>query len=319
MEQTDITALGEALIDFTCQSVNGRGQRVFTQNPGGAPANVVVAASRLGSRTAFFGKVGDDMHGRFLKEVLEQENVDTYGLRLDGNFFTTLAFVDIAPNGERTFSFARKPGADTQLSRGEVDPEHLWNSTIFHVGALSLTDEPSRDATIFALRTAKSADVLISYDPNYRAALWPDEETAREQMRSVIPYADLMKLSDEETELLTDRCDPEGAAEELIRQGVSVVVVTLGGEGAYVRTAEGGRRVPGFPCHAVDTTGAGDAFWGAFLHKISVSGCRPEQLALEEIADFARFANAAASLCVEREGAIPAMPRMEEALARLNA
>ncbi len=308
----DVTALGEALIDFTECGRSPAGARLFEQNPGGAPANVLCAVSRLGGRAAFIGKVGEDMHGGFLRDTLAGEGVDVSGMVSDGGVFTTLAFVALGRSGERSFSFARRPGADTCLRPDEVPEALLGESRVFHVGSLSLTDEPARSATLRAVEAARRLGAAVSYDPNYRASLWPDAESARAQMRSLIPRCDVMKLSDEETVLLTGEGDPVRAAERLLRAGPACVAVTLGGEGALVATRQGVRVVPAFPVEAVDTTGAGDAFWGAFLYRLTRSGKRPEALSLDEAADFARFANAAASLCVGRRGGIPAMPGLKE-------
>ncbi|MDR1936150.1 MAG: carbohydrate kinase [Candidatus Accumulibacter sp.] len=315
---SDIAVFGEILIDFTFHGFGAAGQRLFAQNPGGAPANVAVAARRLGSRAAFLGKAGKDMHGAFLKETLDRLGVDTRGLILDERYFTTLAFVALDERGERHFSFARKPGADTMIESGEIDMEILLASRIFHVGSLSLTGEPGRSATLFALEKAKSAGIVVSYDPNYRASLWPDDETARRRLRALVPFADVMKISEEESALLTDEESPEAAAAALCGRGVKLAVVTLGERGAYVRTPAGGRFVAGFPSKAVDTNGAGDAFWGGFLHRLNESGRRPENVSLDEASRFAAFANAAASICVEGHGAIPAMPGREEVLERLE-
>ena len=205
----DITVFGEILIDFTSQGFNEDGQMLYARNPGGAPANVAVAAGRLGAHTAFLGKAGNDMHGKFLKSVLEEEKVDTSGLILDDQYFTTLAFVEVNENGERTFSFARKPGADTQIQKEEIEIDVLDKTSIFHIGSLSLTAQPARDTTLYAVKRAQKKGSIISYAPNYRASLWPDEKMARQQMRSLIPYVDLMKISDEETELLTDEKEVE--------------------------------------------------------------------------------------------------------------
>ena len=229
----DITTFGEILIDFTSQNLNEDGQMLYARNPGGAPANVAVAASRLGAHTAFIGKAGNDMHGEFLRSVLQKEEVDTKGLLLDDQYFTTLAFVDVNASGERTFSFARKPGADTKIQKEEIDVDVVDHTSIFHVGSLSLTDQPSRDTTFYAVKRAKNKGSIISYDPNYRASLWTSEETAMKHMRSLIPYVDIIKISDEETELLTGYKEVKKAAEALFRQGVKVVAVTLGGNGAY--------------------------------------------------------------------------------------
>ncbi len=314
----DVAALGELLIDFTPSGTSEAGMRVFEQNPGGAPANALAVLAKLGMKTAFIGKVGDDMHGAFLKETLEQANIDTKGLVIDPDVFTTLAFVSLNAQGERQFSFARKPGADTCLRDEEVDLEILKESKIFHVGSLSLTDEPSRSATLFAVKKAREEGRIVSYDPNYRALLWKSRESAMKGMREVLPFVNIMKLSDEETGLLTDREAPEDAAKALFQQGISLVAVTLGKEGAYVYTREGGDRVPGFVSNVVDTTGAGDSFWGGFLYQLVKSKKQPAEVSLEEAKSFARFGNAVASLCVEKRGGIPAMPTMEQVEERLK-
>lgn len=315
----DVTVFGEILIDFTSQGYNEDGQMLYARNPGGAPANVAVAAGKLGARTAFMGKAGKDMHGESLRSVLQKENVDTAGLILDEKYFTTLAFVEVNASGERTFSFSRKPGADTRIQKEEVDVDVLDNTTIFHVGSLSLTDQPARDTTFYAVKRARNKGSIISYDPNYRASLWSDEETAKYHMRSLIPYVDLMKISDEETELLTGYKDVREAAEELYRQGVKIVAVTLGGKGAYIYCREGGCMVPGFAVTRVeDTNGAGDSFWGGFLYKVSASEKRSTELTIKELEEYARFGNAVASLCVEKKGAIPAMPGMAQVEERMG-
>lgn len=312
-----VSALGELLIDFTDAGTSAGGQRLFERNPGGAPANVLVALERLGHKTAFLGKVGQDMHGEFLRATLEEQGIDTTGLVTDPDAFTTLAFVALAPNGEREFSFARKPGADTRITADELARDVIASSRVFHVGSLSLTDEPARSATLAALACAREAGCVLSYDPNYRANLWPSVEAAMDQMRSVVPQMDLMKLSDEECELLTGEKDPEAAAASLLERGPKVVAVTLGAGGAYVRCAEGGAEVAGFPADAVDATGAGDSFWGGFLAAFCESGKAPAEVTLADAVSFARLGNAVASLCVRKRGAIPAMPTREEAEALL--
>lgn len=314
----DVCTLGELLIDFTPCGISAGGQRLFEQNPGGAPANVLAALARLGASTAFIGKVGNDMHGQFLKETLIRENICTDGLVMDESVFTTLAFVALNDKGERSFSFARRPGADTMLREEELNTELLHSCRIFHTGSLSLTDEPCRSAVFAALREAKAAGAVCSYDPNYRAPLWPDRETGVRHMRSVLPFIDVMKLSDEETALLTEYEAPEEAAAALVAGGIPLVVVTLGAHGAYVRTREGGETVPGFASRVVDTTGAGDSFWGGFLYKLSRSGKKPAEVSLQEAVEFALFANAVASLCVEGRGGIPAMPGIEPVEKRLK-
>lgn len=307
----DITSLGELLIDFTPCGTSEAGRQLFEQNPGGAPANVLVSVSRLGQKAAFIGKVGDDMHGALLKKTLEENDVDTSGLIVDPNVFTTLAFVTLT-DGERNFSFARKPGADTQLRKEEVNLEILKNTRIFHFGSLSLTDEPARSATIYAVEHAKQYGALISYDPNYRAPLWKDRETAVKGMRSVIKYVDIMKISDEETALLTDVDDPKRAAEALLRQGVKCVVVTLGKDGAMLVTEKVCVQAPAQTRKVVDTTGAGDSFWGGLLSRFAGYHVNPAEISEDQAAEFLRYANIVAGLCVEKRGAIPAMPYQKE-------
>lgn len=312
----DVTALGEVLIDFTPCGKSEAGMNLFEQNPGGAPANVLAALCNLGFKTAFIGKVGDDMHGALLKDTLDKAGIDTEGMVVDDTVFTTLAFVSLK-DGERTFSFARKPGADTQLRPEEVKEDIVKNTKIFHCGSLSLTDEPARSATFHAIKMAKESGALISYDPNYRAPLWNSVEEAKVQMRSVIPYADIMKISDEETALLTDCSDPKEAAQALLDQGVKCVVVTLGKDGALLKTAQIEIVEKGKARKVVDTTGAGDSFWGGILSRFAQDGTDPAEITEEKAREYVRFANAVAGLCVEKRGAIPAMPTLEQVLAEL--
>lgn len=308
----DVTALGELLVDFTYHGKSENDMRLFEQNPGGAPANVVCALANLGLKTSFIGKVGKDMHGDFLRLALEERGVNTSGLISAEDVFTTLAFVELSETGERKFSFARKPGADICLSSSEVRHELLNNCKVFHFGSLSLTDEPARSATVDAIHAARKAGVIISYDPNYRAPLWESEDEAVRRMCSVLGLVDIMKISDEETMLITGKASPEAAAEFLFDAGISCVVVTLGKNGAYATVKGSAVQVPVPDVQVVDTTGAGDAFWGGFLYKLAQSGLRPDQLRETEVKEFTVFANAVASLCVQKRGGIPAMPFMNE-------
>lgn len=314
----DIVALGEILIDFTPCGKSESGMKIFEQNPGGAPANVLVSAQNFGAKTAFIGKIGKDMHGEFLKETLEKYKVETKGLIVDEEVFTTLAFVSLNEKGERNFSFARKPGADTFLKKEEVDIELIKNSKIFHFGSLSLTNEPAKSATIYSVEEAHRMGVIVSYDPNYRALLWKNKEVAIKEMRSLIKYVDIMKISDEETTLLTGYEEPEKAAEELLNQGVSAVFITLGAEGALLKTKKFQIKVKGKSCNIVDTTGAGDCFWGSILYKLTQRDKKLYDLTEEEGRELLEFANGAAGICVERRGAIPAMPQLGEVLEKIT-
>ena len=314
----DITALGELLIDFTPCGISEAGMKIFEQNPGGAPANVLVAAGNFGAKTAFIGKVGKDMHGEFLKETLKKYNIETKGLIMDEKVFITLAFVSLNEKGERTFSFARKPGADTCLTKEEVNLELIKECKIFHFGSLSLTDNPSKEALLYALEKAREMNKIISYDPNYRPLLWKNKDTAVKEMRAIIKYADIMKISDEETELLTGYKEPEKAASKLIEQGISLVFVTLGSEGSFLKTKDFQITVKSKKCNVVDTTGAGDAFWGAILYKLAERENSVFQISEKEGTEYLKFANTAAGICVEKRGAIPAMASLEELLMKIN-
>jgi fructokinase len=269
---------------------------------------VLVALEHLGFDTAFIGKVGADMYGDFLRKTLVPNDVNCEGLISDQNAFTTLAFVGLDEKRERSFAFARKPGADTQLESQEVNKRIIQDSRVFHIGSLSLTDEPAHTATYDEIKIAKSAKCVMSYDPNYRAGLWPSVEIAARMMRSVLPYMDLVKMSEGECTLLTGYSDPKMAAAEIVKGGASVCTVTLGAAGAYVKTGTGDASVPTFPANIIDTTGAGDAFWGGFLAAFLQFGIAPNDISVQEAKMMARTGNAVASLCVSKHGGIPSMP-----------
>lgn len=298
----DIVCLGELLIDFTPCGASAAGMTLYERNPGGAPANVAVAAARLGLRAAFLGKVGDDLHGRFLRRTLAAEGVDVSGLVLDGAYPTTLAFVELGADGERDFAFVRRGCGDTQLRPEELRPELIRGAGLLHVGTLSLTQEPARSAQRAAVALARAAGVMVSCDVNYRAPLWPDQASFLRETEALLPQVDLLKVSDQEAALLTGQRDPEAAALALERRFGLCCAVTLGAAGAVL----GGRRQAAFPASAVDATGAGDCFWAAYLYGRLHS--EPDPL---------RFACAAAALCVEKRGAIPAMPSLMDVRARL--
>lgn len=317
----DVVALGELLIDFTPAGKSENGNPLFECNPGGAPANVLACLAQLGKKTAFVGKVGDDEFGRFLREVLVARGIATQGLILDAEESTTLAFVHLHADGDRSFSFYRKPGADTRLRPEEVDRSQL-DAAIFHFGSLSLTHEPARSATLTALRWAKEKGMLISYDPNLRPPLWPSLEEAKRQILAVMDQADIMKISHEELEFLMGSGDLAGASAQLCREfGLTLLLVTLGKDGCYFRAGELAGLVPGFKVQAVDTTGAGDAFLGGLLFEVLRRDKGPKEWTSEELAESVRFANAVGALAVTRKGGIPAMPslaQVEEFLRRAD-
>lgn len=310
----DIITLGELLIDLTQNGEDENGNGRFTAYPGGAPANVAVAAARLGAKTGFIGKVGSDAFGRFLKDTLEKEGVDVSGLYVSNEVPTTMAIVSVAADGEREFSFYRDPGADTQLTIDEAE-RAVRNAEpmVLHIGSLSMTTSPSREACESAVRCAKANGSVISYDPNYRAALWDSEERAVEMMKTLLPLADILKVSEEEMLMLTGSDDFEEGSLILSDAGPKLVMVTLGSQGAFVRYGDHSATVPGFGVKVADTNGAGDTFLGAVLSRLISRGDDIlGGLEEEELREIITYANKAASLTCSRHGAIPAMPSAEE-------
>ena len=313
---SEFLTFGELLIDFTPSGELG-GQKLFMQNAGGAVANVAVAMARFGVSSGYTGMVGNDAFGHYLKDVLNDKGVDTSGLMVSDVYNTTLAFVHLFSNGDRDFSFYRKPGADIMYSADMVDEDAIRKARAFHFGSLSLTDEPARSATMKMLQIAKDAGVVVSYDPNYRAPLWSDEKTAKEMMLEGMTYADILKISDNEIDFLFGEMPYEQAAQMLLSRGIKLVFITMGSEGAiYAHRAGVGRAAP-FAAQAVDATGAGDCFTGGVLSQFMQSGKSLAELTLNDIAGFARFANAAASICVEGKGGIPSIPSLKKVEQRL--
>ncbi len=317
----DIVAIGEILIDLTQTGENGAGVPLFAANPGGAPANLAVAAAKLGADTAFIGKAGADAYGRFLRQTLKDNGVNIEGLHLDAAHPTTLAVVSVNGEGERSFSFYRDRTADVMLSPEELPKALLQDTRFFHFGSVSLTAEPSRPATLQGVAAAKAAGAIITYDPNYRAALWTNEVMACEAMKSPLPLVDILKISDEELPLLAGTADCEEGSARLAELGISLVLVTLGPDGAFYRFHGAIGIVPGVPCTVGDTNGAGDTFFGALLSRLSQAGCTRknlQDLPLSELEEAIAYANQAASLTTSRYGAIPAMPDRAEVEAKIE-
>ena len=305
-----ITSIGEILVDMTQTHIDDNGIPHFAANPGGAPANVAVVVSKLGGEAGFVGCVGSDLYGNLLRDTLLRYGVSAEGLQVTDKANTTLAIVMVDPDGERSFSFYRKPGADTMIDAARAIRDTAGTG-ILHFGSVSLTDPGCREAVVSTVRAAKEGGALISYDPNYRASLWESEEAAVQQMRAVLPLCDIVKISDEETMLLCGVQDPEAALEKLTASGIRLAIVTLGAKGAMWRCGDLQGVVPGFTVKVADTNGAGDTFFGAFLSRIAARGGL-EGLTEEELNGFVRFANKAASITASRPGAIPAMPTLAE-------
>lgn len=300
----DILGIGELLIDFT--PIPTEGLPIFQQNPGGAPCNMLAMAQAMGVQTAFVGKVGNDQFGLHLKGTLEKHGIDCRGLIMADDFHTTLAFVHLKPGGERRFSFYRKGCADVNLTKEEIDHTLIDESRVVHFGSLSFTDEPSRSAVLEAIQYAKSQGKLITYDPNYRPVLWPSVEAAIEGMRLGLPLADIIKVSDEEALLLTEESSIANAASSLMTYGIRLICITMGAEGVYFKHKGGEGIVKGYEADVKDTTGAGDAFFGALIAQLLHLNIDNITIAaLEKMLD---QANAAASLVVENYGGMPSIP-----------
>ena len=315
----DVVALGELLIDFACIETDADGYPTMAAHPGGAPANFLAALTKYGSKTALMGKVGEDAFGGMLVNTLQKAGIATCGLVKDPTVFTTLAFVTFDESGDRSFSFARKPGADTQLKFEELDLSLIDEAKVFHFGTLSLTDEPARSATYQAVAYAKSKGKLITYDPNLRKPLWNDLEECKKQLLWGMEQADVVKISDEEVEFLFGLGVEEGAKYILDTFGTKLVFVTCGADGCFFANAVACGKVPSLSgIKVIDTTGAGDIFGGSAVHQLLQTGKAPETLTEEELRNVVRFACTAAGLSTTKSGGISSVPSLEEVNAILN-
>ena len=311
----DITALGELLIDFTLCHTDEEGYPTMAAHPGGAVANLLAAAAKFGAETALLGKVGDDAFGKILRNTMENAGIGTAGLLTDKSVFTTLAFVTLDEKGDRSFSFARKPGADTCITFEELDLSILEDTKIFHFGTLSLTDEPARTATQKAIAYAKARGKLITCDPNLRKPLWSSEEDARKQMLWSLQQADVVKISDDEVRFLFGLDAQAGAEHILTHFAPQLVFVTCGAQGCYFQNRQARGHVPGLSgLQVVDTTGAGDIFGGSALWKLLQFGKAPQDLTEHELQEMTRFACTAASLSTRYPGGISSVPDYGEVL-----
>ena len=310
----DIVTLGEMLIDmFPSQiGLNLVNVPAFHPKPGGAPANVAVAASRLGRKTAFIGKVGDDPFGRFLVETLAQEKVETRGMRLDPEARTTMAFIALPDEHTAEFLFYRNPGADMLLRVEELDQELLQEAHAFHFGSISLINEPSRSATIEATQIAREGGALISFDVNFRPSLWPKDIFPAEIIWDMIPGADLVKVNEVELYYLTGSEDLARGSQILLDSGPALCVVTLGADGSYFNSAAGDGRIPPFPVETVDSIGCGDAFTAGLLSQLVSRSSRRDLLNPASLNEILRYANAVGALTATKQGVIPALPTAAE-------
>lgn len=309
----DVIAIGEVLIDFTPAGRTTGGNEQYECNPGGAPANVAAALSRLGAKSALISKVGEDQFGSLLHNTLLSSGVDVSEVSFTNEASTTLAFVHLDDKGDRSFSFFRKPGADTFLHSKDVPLDRIKNCKALHFGSLSMTHEPARTATKAAVLQAKESGVLLSFDPNIRFALWDSKEEAKQNILWGMKYADILKISEEELFFITGTSDVEKGSLELQQQfDTLLIVVTLAEKGCYYRLAGQDGYVSGFQVKAIDTTGAGDAFLGCLLFKILETGSSLNDLTNQQINSMLTFANAGGALVTTRKGALGSMPTTDE-------
>ena len=311
MKKYDVVALGELLIDFAMSGQSEQGNNLFEACPGGAPCNVLAMLNKLGKKTAFLGKVGNDQFGKLLKSTIEEIGIDTKGLLMDEEVRTTLAFVHTFADGDRDFSFYRNPGADMMLSEEEVDMEMIHDAKVFHLGTLSMTDEPARTATKKALNAAKEAGCLISFDPNLRPPLWKSLDTAKEMMEYGFGYCDILKISDNEIQFVSGKEDyDEGIQYLQEKYNIPLIFLTLGKDGsrAYYKGMRAEKE--GFQVDTIETTGAGDSFCGSAISGVLDKGI--DNLTESDLEEILTLANAAAAIVTTKKGAIRSMPELGE-------
>lgn len=311
----DVAALGELLIDFAPAGMNDRSNPLFEANPGGAPCNVLAALTRLGKQTGFLGKVGTDSFGALLRTALQQAGIGADGLCSTSLYHTTLAFVSLTPEGDRSFSFVRNPGADIKLCTEELYKPYLEHCRIFHFGSLSMTDEPVRTATKEAIALAKAAGAVLSFDPNLRPMLWRSEKEAKEAIRYGCSVCNIAKLAENELEFLTGSADIEQGVRQILDTyaNIQLLLVTMGPEGSAAYTQDVQVTAPALSgLDVIDTTGAGDTFLGACLSQLLDRDLKLDALTENDLAAILRFANAAAGIVTTRKGSMDCMPSQEE-------
>ena len=311
----DMIAIGELLIDFTEDRLQEDGYPVMAAHPGGSVANFLAALAKYGKNTALLAKVGNDALGRKLVQTVEKAGIDARGVIITDSAFTTLAFVTRDAAGEREFSFARKPGADTQITMGDIDMNMIDQTKALHFGAVCITHEPSRSTHHNVVEYARKAGKMITFDPNLREPLWDDLEDAKKQMLWGFAHSDVVKVSDNEIEFLFGVKPEEGGKILLEQYGVKLAFVTLGKDGCYYTNQNASGHVPSLSnIQTVDTTGAGDIFGGSAVYGILESGKKPEDLQDEEIRKIVNFACVAAALSTMNLGGVSSVPSKEDVL-----
>ena len=312
MNKYDVVALGELLIDFTENGLSQQGNPILEANPGGAPCNVLAMLQKFGHKTAFIGKVGDDMFGQMLASVVEEVGIDTSGLTFDKEIPTTLAFVHTSADGDRSFSFYRKPGADMMLKEDEVSDELIKNAKIFHFGTLSMTDAEVEKATVKAISIAKENHLMISFDPNLRPPLWKSLADAKQKMEYGMSQCDILKISDDEIVFFTGQEDLEKGIQMIREQfDIKLICATMGKNGSVAYYKD--KRIacePFLQEKTIETTGAGDTFMGSVLHGVLENGL--DAFTEQGILEMLTVANAGASLITTKKGALKVMPEFED-------
>lgn len=314
MKNYDVTALGELLVDFTMNGLSVQQNQLFEANPGGAPCNVLAMLQKLGRKTAFIGKVGNDSFGKMLKDTVNRLGIHTENLLMDDKVPTTLAFVHTAPDGDRSFSFYRNPGADMMLTAQEVNTGLIADSKIFHFGSLSMTDQKVEEATRTAVAAAKNAGALVSFDPNLRPPLWDSLDRAKEKIRYGLEQCDILKISDDEIEFLTGTDDTEKGIEQIREKyAIRLVCATMGKRGSKAYYQDIRTECPTFlEVRTIETTGAGDTFMACVLDTVLRIGL--DSLDEQSLYEMLEFANAASSIITTRKGALKVMPEKSDIL-----
>lgn len=313
----DVIAMGELLVDFTMNGQSEQGNNLFEACPGGAPCNVLAMLNKLGKKTAFLGKVGNDQFGTLLRNTLDDAGIETTHLLTDENVNTTLAFVHTFPDGDREFSFYRNPGADMMLNENDVDPVFIGQTRLFHFGTISMTHDGVRAATKKAVTAAKESGALISFDPNLRPPLWSSLELAKEQMEYGCSQCDVLKISDNEIQFLSGKEDyDEGIRFLQETYQIPLILLTMGKDGSRAYYKDMRVERGGVPCKTIETTGAGDTFCGSALNYVLEHDFN--DLTEEQLGEMLTFANAAAAIVTTKKGAIRAMPEKEEVLRLLG-
>jgi len=310
-----IITLGEALIDFIPVDSSNV---TYLKNPGGAPANVAVGASRLGAKSTFIGKVGNDMFGKFLEQALKNYGVDTSSMKFSNDYKTAIVFVQLDTNGERSFTFYLNQTADQQLSEDEINSELFRDHKIFHFGTISLKDQPVKNATLKAIEYAKNEKMILSFDPNVRLSLWDDHNELKEMIFQMLYHINVLKISEEELAFLTGDSDQSIIHHWMQKYNIDLVFLTAGENGSYVFTKSGKVKTEAIQITVEDTTGAGDGYVAGMLYQLNNYSETLSEIKLEDALKMAKFASITGGLAASKKGAMTALPTIDEVNKYIN-